>query len=73
MKSPIYKKGLSFNKEQIGFIKKAKKQVEDFEKKQERVYNNLVESLGLELNSEEEGKLFDYIYNDFGTISVEKE
>lgn len=64
---------MEFTKEQAGFIKKAKKQVEDFAKKQDRVYNNLVELLEIEFGGDVEGKLFDYIYNDFGSIKIKKD
>lgn len=64
---------LEFTKEQIGFIKKTKKQVQDLAKKQDLVYNKLVELLEIEFGGDEEDKLFDYIYNDFGSIKNKKD
>lgn len=59
---------LTFTKEQIGFIEKAHKQVQDLETEQEIIYAKLLTSLNLEKGSFTEDCLFDYVYNNYGTL-----
>lgn len=60
-----------FSKEEKGFIQKTKKQISDLEKEQERIYAILVKDL--KINKEAEDWLFDYIFNDNGSLKdIEK-
>lgn len=61
-------KKFKYTKEQVGFIKKAKKQIQDLENKQTKIYTDLLESINLEPETEKEEYLFDFVYNDFGKI-----
>lgn len=64
---------LKFTTEQKGLIAKAKKRIGDYENKQSKVYEDLIKALDLELESDPEVFLFDYIYNDLGELEdIEK-
>jgi len=64
---------LKLTTEQKGLIAKAKRRIADYETKQSKVYEDLVEALGFEIESDPEMVLFDYIYNDLGEVEdIEK-
>lgn len=52
------------NSEQKGFIVKIKKQIKDLQSQQDIIYEQLVKELNLEKYSEQEKKLYDYIFNN---------
>ena len=60
---------LTFNEKQLGLVKTVHTQIQSLETKQDEIYNDLLSSLNMTKHSAEEERLFDYIYNNFGSVS----
>jgi len=55
---------MEFTTEQLGFIKKAEKEISDLQSKEHLIFTRIC--FHLDLNEKGEDMLFDYLFNHFG-------
>ena len=58
--------GMKFTSEQRKLIKETRKKISELEDQQTLLYNDLLKQLNM--NTEAEEWMFDYIYNSFGDL-----
>ncbi len=60
-------------KKQIKLIEKTKAKIQALSKQQDKIYENLLEELGIKAHSLSDAEwIFDYVFNDFGAIPEEE-
>jgi len=57
---------MKFTPEQRDLIKETRKKIQKLEKEQTALYSNLLSQL--DMSERAEDWIFDYVYNDYGTI-----
>jgi hypothetical protein len=57
---------MKFTPEQRDLIKETRKKIQKLKKEQTALYSNLLSQLGMSERAED--WIFDYVYNDYGTI-----
>ena len=60
---------MKLTKTQESKINKVRDEVESLQKKQDEIFDALIDELNIKKNSRDGDILWDYVYNDFGEIS----
>ena len=60
---------MKLTKTQISKINKVRDEVESLQKKQDEIFDALIDELNIKKDSRDGDILWDYVYNDFGEIS----